>query len=68
MNTTVSVNPIPAMIDSRGLSAALGVSESTIERWRSQGTVRLPYVRIGPRKIMYRASDVAKFLEGQVIE
>ena len=59
---------IPKLWNTRTLSVALGVSESTVERWRSQGTVPLPYVKVGPRRIMYRAEDIAAFLESQLVE
>jgi excisionase family DNA binding protein len=40
----------------------LGVSPSTLARWRRTGEPDLPYVRVGSR-IRYRASDLAEFLE-----
>jgi hypothetical protein len=65
---TKTITGIPKLWDTRTLSLALGVSESTVERWRSRGTVPLPYVKVGPRRIMYRAEDIAAFLESQLVQ
>ena len=43
-------------LDQRGVAARYNVSERTLERWRSTGDGP-PFVRIGPRRIVYRLSD-----------
>jgi excisionase family DNA binding protein len=40
----------------------LGVSPSTLARWRQTGEPDLPYLRLGGR-IRYRASDLEEFLD-----
>ena len=39
----------------------LGVSISTIKRWRLEG--RLSYTRIGPRRVVIRPDDINAFIE-----
>lgn len=45
------------------VAAMLGVSPSTLARWRQTGDPDLPYLRLGGR-IRYRASDIQEFLDG----
>ena len=40
----------------------LGVSPSTLARWRRAGDPDLPYLRLGDR-IRYRSSDVQHFID-----
>ena len=44
------------------LGEILGVSPSTLARWRRTGDPDLPYLRLGGR-IRYRARDIAQFLD-----
>jgi predicted DNA-binding transcriptional regulator AlpA len=39
-----------------------GTPKRTAQRWRTTGEGP-PYVRLGPRRIAYRAEDVARWLE-----
>lgn len=43
---------------------ATGTPKRTAQRWRSTGEGP-PYVRLGPRRIAYRAEDVARWLEAR---
>ena len=43
----------------------LGLEETTLAAWRSNGRQNLPYVRVGNR-IRYRPSDVASFIVDHV--
>ncbi len=40
----------------------LGISTSTLARWRRAGEPNLPYRRLGDR-IFYRSSDVQQFID-----
>lgn len=42
-------------------SSLLGVSEGTLQIWRSVGRYALPYVKIGGR-VMYRLEDIEEFI------
>ena len=42
----------------------LGVSASFLEKDRWRGA-RIPFIRIGPRAIRYRETDLSSFLEQQ---
>lgn len=46
------------------LTKILPVSYSTLSRWYAEGEGP-PSIRVGPRKIAYRAGDVREWLEGQ---
>ena len=46
------------------LSDFLGVSLSTLERWRCQGEGP-PFIKIGRRRIAYRSRAVRQWLEAQ---
>lgn len=38
------------------------LKETTLAWWRHSGDSRLPFGRLGPKKIVYRKSDVDAFL------
>jgi predicted DNA-binding transcriptional regulator AlpA len=46
----------------REAAAHLRAAESTLEKWRIRGDGP-PFIRIGPRKIAYRLSDLDSWLE-----
>lgn len=39
----------------------------TLEVWRTTKRYKLPYVKVG-RKVLYRRSDLLKFLESRTVE
>lgn len=45
-------------------SEQIGAPPRTLQRWRANGDGP-PYVRLGPRRIGYRAEDVATWLESR---
>lgn len=54
------------VLNDRQAAAFLGVSPGTLANWRSQGTVGVPYVRLG-RAVRYRVRDLQAFLDRQTI-
>lgn len=62
-STTVE---LPELLTGRETAEYLGVSEDTLAQDRYLGR-GLPYVRVG-RRIRYRASDIAAFLEANVVK
>lgn len=58
------VGPDPLVTPSQAASY-LGVTVGTLATWRCTKRYPLPWVRIG-RKVMYRASDLAHFVESRV--
>jgi excisionase family DNA binding protein len=55
--------PLPELLTVEALAAYLGVPPSTIHFWRGrkQGP---PALKVG-RRLMFRAADVARWLEGR---
>lgn len=47
-------------VNTRRLVAELGVSKSTVARWRANG---LPYAKASGGVVLYKRSDVTQFLE-----
>jgi predicted DNA-binding transcriptional regulator AlpA len=47
----------PGYLNERAVSAYLGISMRTIQRWRLNGDGP-PYYAFGPRRILYRQSDL----------
>jgi transposase-like protein len=43
----------------------LGFSAATLSKWRTRIRQPLPFFRLSARKIGYRASDIAQFLEAR---
>ncbi|TLF58472.1 helix-turn-helix domain-containing protein [Nocardia cyriacigeorgica] len=62
-STTVE---LPELLTGRQTAEYIGVSEDTLAQDRYLGR-GLPYVRVG-RRIRYRASDIAAFLEANVVK
>jgi len=57
----------PALLNQDQLAALLGVSERTLERWRSEH-LGPPFVRlVGLGSVRYRKADVDQWLEGQLV-
>ncbi len=51
---------VSMFLDEKELRARLGISHGTIWRWARAGLLPAP-VRLGPRKIGWRISDIEKF-------
>ena len=45
----------------------LGVTRRTVDKWRSMG-IGPQALRIGPRKVLYRKSDVLAWLDASAIQ
>jgi predicted DNA-binding transcriptional regulator AlpA len=54
---------IEKLLDDRDVAEVLKVSPETIADWRKSDTVPLSFVRIGPRLVRYRASDLKAFID-----
>ncbi len=54
------------LLSQKEAAEKLGLSPKTLEKWRSIGRPRLPYVRLGSA-IKYRESDIAKFINDSVV-
>jgi predicted DNA-binding transcriptional regulator AlpA len=56
--------PPTEILLTREAAAHLRAAESTLEKWRIRGDGP-PFIRIGPRKIAYRLSDLDAWLEAR---
>lgn len=54
----------PIFIRAKELSDALGISLSTLWRWRKAGVVPEP-IALGPRIVGWRTSDIQNWLSNQ---
>ncbi len=54
------------LLNQREAAEKLGLSPKTLEKWRSLGTPRLPFVRLGSA-IKYRESDIEQFIRKSVV-
>lgn len=52
------------LLDSAEASSTIKVSERTLADWRHKG-IGPPYVRVGPRQVRYRPSDLEAWLKSQ---
>jgi hypothetical protein len=55
---------IDSLVSPKAVAEDLNVTEGTLQVWRSTGRYDLPYIKIGG-KVMYRISDVNKFIESR---
>ena len=55
-------------VDTDTAARFLSMSGSALERYRSTGEVKIPYVRIGDRLIRYRMSDLISFVEDHTVD
>jgi hypothetical protein len=56
------VTPIGQILtDKKGIAEALGVSQRTIDHWRSRGTI--PYLSFGPRFLRFNIVEVLQAVE-----
>ena len=51
-----------SLVDDQRVAQMLSVSPETLKRWRQLGSGPL-FVRVGPRAVRYRPSDIAAWLE-----
>lgn len=56
----------PKLLTTKQAAAYLGVAEITLRRWRSEGNVRLPFVRIGGR-VRYSRAALEKYVEKNMV-
>ncbi|RYF72804.1 MAG: DNA-binding protein [Comamonadaceae bacterium] len=54
---------IEKLLDDRDVAEMLKVSIDTLAEWRKSDTVQLPFVRLGPRLVRFKRSDVLAFIE-----
>lgn len=50
------------LLTPKQVAVRLNVKEQTLANWRFRGDKRLPWVRYGRRTILYRESEVNRFL------
>lgn len=55
--------PIEKLLDDGDVAGVLKVKPETVADWRKSNTVALPFVRIGPRLVRYRPSDLKAFID-----
>ena len=58
---------VAELLDEREAAKILDTKPSTLSVWRSTGRYALPFVKIG-RKVRYRRSDLAAWLESRTRE
>lgn len=60
--TTETVAPPSKLLSQDEAAASLRISRRTLQRLRASGAGGPPFVRIGDRRICYRASDLDAWL------
>ena len=58
--------PPSALLRPRDVMARLGVSSSTLSRWRHQSPPHLPYIDLGGGTYRYREADLNAFVAGRL--
>jgi predicted DNA-binding transcriptional regulator AlpA len=54
------------LVNTAQAAARIGVAEITLRRWRwLQNPNQPPFIRVGPRGVKYRVSDLDRWLDGQ---
>ncbi len=54
------------LLSQKQAAEILGLSPKTLEKWRSLGTPRLAFVRLGSA-VRYRMCDLDRFIEASVV-
>jgi predicted site-specific integrase-resolvase len=54
------------LLDQKETASRLRLSANTLEKWRCQGSQKLPYIKPGGA-VRYRASDVEQFIADNVV-
>lgn len=55
--------PVEAVLRPQAAAEFLGLSPSTLEADRRTQRLRIPYIRLGRRRVVYRPSDLTAWLE-----
>lgn len=58
---------VAELVDEREAAKILDTAPGTLSVWRSTGRYGLPFIKIG-RKVRYRRSDLAAWLESRLRE
>ena len=58
---------LPRLLTPEEAAAAIGVTPGTLAIWRCTRRYALPWLKCG-RKVMYRADDVAAFLDSRRVK
>jgi predicted DNA-binding transcriptional regulator AlpA len=64
-NSTLS-SLIAELLTPQRTSELTGLSQPTLQRMRSRGTGP-PFVKLGPRRVAYRLSDINRWLEIRIV-
>ena len=67
MSTAATETEASAYLGERGMAARYLIPERTLQRWRSSGDGP-PFVRVGPRRVMYRVADVENWLANRTFK
>ena len=59
--------PIEQLLDEGAAARLLGLQRHTLATQRCLGRLKLPYVRLGGRAIRYRPSDLAAYVNANLI-
>jgi predicted DNA-binding transcriptional regulator AlpA len=51
------------MLDTRDAAAFLGLSASTLNKMRVTGRGNLPFLKLGPRRVVYHPDDLRRWLD-----
>jgi predicted DNA-binding transcriptional regulator AlpA len=54
------------LLSPRQAAEFTGLSEATLQRQRSNGD-GIPFVKLGPRRVAYRKSDILRWLESRLV-
>ena len=63
--TPSELTPEMTLVGPRDTAAILQTTEGTLAQWRHTKAVPLPFVKLGA-KVLYRLSDIKKFIEAQI--
>jgi hypothetical protein len=56
------------LLDTKSAAEWLSISPSCLERYRSTGEVRIPFVRIGDRLVRYKLSALQEFADKSTVD
>lgn len=60
------LHQIPVLVDEKEAARILGVSPRSLQGWRVTHDSGLPFVRISPRCIRYRMTDLKEFIAARL--
>lgn len=64
MNSQIRVEGNERLLRTCDAAGLLGIREKTLQLWRREGKGPT-YIRVGPRLVRYRLSDLATWLSGR---